>query len=65
MWTLDAMQYETNLLHYFQNRIYRVYMSLYALQADTESLFEYMRAVSLSRIESYDYSPLYSEEHLT
>ena len=31
MWTLDAMQYEKNLLHYFQNRIYRVYTSLYAL----------------------------------
>ena len=31
MWTIDAMQYETNLLHYFQNRIYRVYTSLYAL----------------------------------
>ena len=43
MWTLDAMQYETNLLHYFQNRIYIVYTSLYALQADTESLFKYMR----------------------
>ena len=40
MWTIDAMQYETNLLHYFQNRIYRVYTSLYALQADTESLFD-------------------------
>ena len=35
MWTLDAMQYEPNLLHYFQNRIYRVYTSLYALQGDT------------------------------
>ena len=46
MWTIDAMQYETNLLHYFQNRIYRVYTSLYALQADTESLFEYMRALA-------------------
>ena len=46
MWTLDAMQYETNLLHYFQNRIYRVYTSLYALQADTESLFKYMRALA-------------------
>ena len=46
MWTLDAMRYETNLLHYFQNRIYRVYTSLYALQADTESLFEYMRALA-------------------
>ena len=46
MWTIDAMQYETNLLHYFQNRIYRVYTSLHALQADTESLFEYMRALA-------------------
>ena len=46
MWTLDAMRYETNLLHYFQNRIYRVYTSLYALQADTESLFKYMRALA-------------------
>ena len=46
MWTLDAMQYESNLLHYFQNRIYRVYTSLYALQADTESLFKYMRALA-------------------
>ena len=46
MWTLDAMQYESNLLHYFQNRIYRVYTSLYALQGDTESLFEYMKALA-------------------
>ena len=46
MYTLDIMQYESNLLHYFQNRIYRVYTSLYALQGDTESLFEYMRALA-------------------
>ena len=46
MWTLDAMQYEINLLQYFQNSIYRVYTSLYALQGDTESLFEYMRALA-------------------
>ena len=43
MWTLDAMQYKTNMLHYFRNRTYGVYTSLYALQADTESLFKYMR----------------------
>ena len=24
IWTLDVMQYESNLLHYFQNKIYRV-----------------------------------------
>ena len=46
MWNLDSMQYETNLLHYFQTKIYRIYTSLYALQADTESLFEYMRALA-------------------
>ena len=46
MWTLDAMRYKSNLLHFFQNRIYRVYTSLYSLQGDTESLFEYMRALA-------------------
>ena len=46
MWNVDAMQYETNLLHFFQNKLYRVYTSLYALQLDTESLFEYMRALA-------------------
>ena len=46
MWNLDIMQYEMNLLHFFQNKLYRVYTSLYALQSDTESLFEYMRALA-------------------
>ena len=46
MWTLDAIRYESNLLHFFQNRIYRVYTSLYVLQGDTNSLFEYMRALA-------------------
>ena len=46
MWNFDTMQYETNLLHFFQNKLYRVYTSLYALQSDTESLFEYMRALA-------------------
>ena len=46
MWNFNAMQYETNLLHFFQNKLYRVYTSLYALQSDTESLFEYMRALA-------------------
>ena len=46
MWNLDAIQYESNMLHYFQTKIYRVYTSLYALQGDTESLFEYMRALA-------------------
>ena len=46
MWNVDAMRYEMNLLHFFQNKLYRVYTSLYALQLDTESLFEYMRALA-------------------
>ena len=46
MWNLDTTRYETNLLHFFQNKLYRVYTSLYALHTDTESLFEYMRALA-------------------
>ena len=46
MWNVDAMRYETNLLHFFQNKLYRVYISLYALQSNTESLFEYMRPLA-------------------
>ena len=46
VWNLDTMRYETNLLHFFQNKLYRVYTSLYALQLDTESLFKYMRALA-------------------
>ena len=34
------------LLHYFQTRIYRVHTSLYALKGDTESLYEYMKALA-------------------
>ena len=33
-------------MHFFPNKLYRVYTSLYALQSDTESLFEYMRALA-------------------
>ena len=46
MWSVDAIWYESNLMHFFQNKLYRVYTSLYALQSDTESLFEYMRALA-------------------
>ena len=44
MWNVDVIQYESNLMHFFQTKLYRVYSSLYALWSDTESLFEYMRA---------------------
>ena len=46
MWSIDALQYESDVLHYFQTRTYRVHTSLYALRGDTESLYEYMRALA-------------------
>ena len=30
MWNIDVMRYESNLMHSFQNKLYRVYSSLYA-----------------------------------
>ena len=50
MWSIDVMQYETSLMHFFQNKLYRVYSSLYALQSNTNSLFEYMRALALQEL---------------
>ena len=50
MWNVDVMRYESNLMHFFQNTLYRVYSSLYALQSDRESLFEYMRALALQEL---------------
>ena len=46
MWNIDALCYESKILHYFQTRIYRVHTSLYALRGDTDSLYEYMRALA-------------------
>ena len=46
MWNIDALHYESNVLHYFQTRIYRVHTSLYALRGDIKPLFEYMRALA-------------------
>ena len=46
MWSINVLQYESDVLHSFQTRIYRVHTSLYALRGDTESLYEYMRALA-------------------
>ena len=46
MWNIDALHYESNVLHRFQTGIYRVHTSLYALRGDTESVHEYMRALA-------------------
>ena len=42
MWNIDALHYESNVLYFFQTRIYRVHTSLYALRGDTK----YMRALA-------------------
>ena len=46
MWSLDFLQYESDVPHYFQARILRVHSSLYALREDVNSLYEYMRALA-------------------
>ena len=46
MWTIDALQYELDILHYLQTRIHRVHTSLYVLRGDIKSLYEYMRALA-------------------
>ena len=50
MWSIDALQYESDMLHYCQTRIYRVHTSLYALRGDTESLYEYTRALAFQEL---------------
>ena len=50
MWTVDAIQYENSVVHYFQARIYCVYTSLYVLCGDVDSLFEYMRILATQEL---------------
>ena len=46
MWSIDFLQYESDVLHYFQSRILRVHSSLYTPRGDVDSLYEYMRALA-------------------
>ena len=46
MWSIDFLQYESDVIHNFQSRIFRVHTSLYALRRDIDSLYEYMRALA-------------------
>ena len=50
MWSIDFLWYESDVLHYFQSRILRVHLSLYALRGDVHSLYEYMRALASQEI---------------
>ena len=46
MWSIDFLQYESVMLHYFQARILRVHSSHDALRGDVDLLYEYMRALA-------------------
>ena len=46
MLSISFLQYESDLLDYFQARILRLHSSLYALKGDVDSLYEYMRALA-------------------
>ena len=43
---VNVLQYDSDIIHYFQSRIFRVHTSLYALRGDIASLYEYMRALA-------------------
>ena len=46
MLSVSFLQYECDLLDYFQARILGLHSSLYALKGDVDSLYEYMRALA-------------------
>ena len=46
MLSIDFLQYESDVLHYFQAKILRVHSSFYALRGDVDSLYKYMRALA-------------------
>ena len=50
MWSIDVLQYESDVTHYFQSRIFRVHTSLYALRGDIESLYEYFRVLAFQEL---------------
>ena len=43
---ISFLQYESDLLAYFQARVLRLHSSLYALKGDVDSLYEYVRALA-------------------
>ena len=47
---MSFLQYEFDLLAYFQARVLRLHSSLYALKEDVDSLYEYMRALAIQEL---------------
>ena len=57
MWSMDFLQYESDVLHYFQARILRVHSSLYALRGDADLLYESMRALAFQELNPMTIPP--------
>ena len=57
MWSVDFLQYESDVIHYFQSRIFRVHTSLYTLRGNVDSLYEYMRALASQELNPMIISP--------
>ena len=52
MWSINFLQYKSDVIHYFQSRIFRVHTSLYPLRGDIESLYEYMKALASQELNA-------------
>ena len=50
MMGISFLQYESDLLAYFQARVLRLHSSLYALKGDIDSLYDYMRALATQEL---------------
>ena len=50
MMGISFLQYESDLMAYFQARTLRLHSSLYALNGDIDSLYEYMRALATQEL---------------
>ena len=60
MMGLSFLQYESDLLAYFQARVLRVHTSLYALKEDVVSLYKYMRVLASEELNPPDHSTWHS-----
>ena len=52
MLSINFLQYESDILEYFQARILRVHSSLYALRGDVDSLYKYVRVLASQELNA-------------
>ena len=44
--SISTMQYEIDLLHHIQIRLNRIHSSLFALQSNTDTIYEYLQVLA-------------------